>query len=94
MTAPRKTSPGSPRRTRTPHAGQGPAPGRMPRTPIDDALIAASGVDARAILVVVRDQAGGLRVLCSDGDPLENLRLAEYARAELTVRALRAPQGA
>jgi len=93
MTSPRKTSPGSARRSRTLRAGMAPASGTKPCNSVDDALIAAAGTGARSILIVVRDQAGVLRVWCSDGDPLENLRLVEHARGELTVRALSAPQG-
>lgn len=93
MTSPRKTSPGSARRSRTLRAGKAPASGMKPCNPVDDALIAAAGTGARSILIVVRDQAGVLRVWCSDVDPLENLRLVEHARGELTVRALSAPEG-
>ena len=93
MTSPRKTSPGSARRSRTLRAGMAPASGLTPCSPVDDALIAAAGAGARSILIVVRDQVGVLRGWCSDGNPLENLRLVEHARGELTVRALSASQG-
>lgn len=92
MTPLRKTTPGPTRRKRTHSASAAPVVGTNARTLVDDALIAASGVDARSILIVTRDQAGALRVWSSTGDMSENLRLAEYARGELTVCALCAAQ--
>jgi hypothetical protein len=89
MTPPRKTRPGTSRGSR-PLRGRT-APVARTCTAIDDALIAASGIDAHAILIVARDQAGALRLWSASGDVLEALRLAEYARGELTVRALHEP---
>jgi hypothetical protein len=92
MTSLRKTNPGPTRRKRTHSASAAPVVGTNARTPVDDALIAASGVDAQSILIVTRDQAGALRVWSSTSDVSENLRLAEYARGELAVCALCAAQ--
>ena len=88
MTPPRKTSPGSTRAARTTHAGRAPAASAKTHSAADALLIAASGVEPQSILIVTRDEAGVLRVWSTPDDPLENLRLAEYARGELSVAML------
>lgn len=94
MTPPRKTTPGPTHCTRTEHAGAAPVDCTQTHTPVDDALIAASGIDARSVLIVTRDHGGAMQVWYSTGDMRENLRLVEFARGELTVRALCASEAA
>lgn len=94
MTPPRKTPTGSPHPSRSEHASAAPVDCTQTHTPVDDALIAASGIDARSVLIVTRDHGGAMQVWYSTGDMRENLRLVEFARGELTVRALCASEAA
>ena len=94
MTPQRKTSPGQTRPRRTKRAGHGPAINAITYATADELLIAASGIALQSILIVTRDEAGVLRVWHMPDDLLENLRLAEYARGELSVCMLCEKHGA
>ena len=94
MTPPRKTAPGQTRTRRTTRAGQAPAISASTHATADELLIAVSGVALQSILIVTRDEAGVLRVWSTPDDPLENLRLAEYARGALCVAILSEKGGA
>lgn len=94
MTPPRKTAPGQTRTKRTTRAGHAQAINASTHATADELLIAASGIALQSILIVTRDEAGVLRVWSTPDDPLENLRLAEYARGALCVSILSEKGGA
>jgi hypothetical protein len=94
MKAPRKTSPGSTSTVPTSRAGDEQAARALKHFNADALLIAASGLTLQSILIVTRDEAGVLRVWHTPDNPLENLRLAEYARGELSVSMLCEKHGA
>ncbi len=94
MTPTRKTAPGQTRTRRTTRACHAPAINASTHATADELLIAASGIALQSILIVTRDEAGVLRVWSTPDDPLENLRLAEYARGALCVAILSEKGGA
>lgn len=88
MAPPRKKAPHSPPRKRMQRASSTPAMALARNAGVDSALIGAAGVEAQSVLIVTRDHAGALRVWSSSSDTRENLRLAEFARGELSISAL------
>ena len=88
MAPPRKKTASAARRKCTQQAGSAPAKTAARNAGVDNALIGAAGVEAQSVLIVTRDHAGALRVWSSSSDTRENLRLAEFARGELSISAL------
>lgn len=90
MTPPRKNSPRTTRKARRSRAGAVPVPCMHPPSASDAVLIAAAAIEAQDVVVVTRDhRTGELRLWCGSGDPVEHLRMAEYARGELLLSVLR-----
>lgn len=88
MAPPRKKAPHSTARRRKQCASSTPAMAAARNAGVDSALIAAAGVEALSVLIVTRDHAGALRLWSSSSDTRENLRLAEFARGELSISVL------
>ena len=88
MAPPRKKAPHSTPRKRLQRASVMQATAVARNANVDNALIGAAGVEAQSVLIITRDHAGALRVWSSSSDTRENLRLAEFARGELSISAL------